>query len=110
MPAPGGLLEFNRKQAARRVQKTAIAVAYIQDTACRNFLGPLYPCGGHPRVLYTERMPIHEKETDRFEAFDSEGKAYTIIVYIELIDSPSFDDPSSITKGRNAIGRLMGER
>jgi hypothetical protein len=34
------------------------------------------------------------KETDRFEAFDSEGKAYTVVEYMELIDSPR-----SVTRG-----------
>jgi len=29
-------------------------------------------------------MAINRKELDRFEAFDSEGKAYTIIEYTEL--------------------------
>ena len=32
-------------------------------------------------------MAIQRKELDRFEAFDSEGKSYTIIEYAE-IDSP----------------------
>jgi hypothetical protein len=39
------------------------------------------------------------KETDRFEAFDSEGKAYTIIEHIELPSSPPSGDPGRAIKG-----------
>ncbi len=40
-------------------------------------------------------MAKHERETDRFEAFDSEGKSFTIIESTEFIDS----SPGKTTRG-----------
>ncbi len=42
--------------------------------------------GRKARIGYTDAMAIQE-ELDRFEAFDSEGKSFTIIEYMELDSS-----------------------
>jgi hypothetical protein len=54
-------------------------------------------------------MAVREKETGRFEAFDSEGKAYTIIEYMALGESTSAKGPKRYrTPNGNKVARIDG--